>query len=265
MDEDTLTRYLNKRRANEMAGEDEMHVWKLISKFNASLTNSCFTDQRRLTMINEEEKGTQVIRQEIPTDVIARKGKDDEVDDPIEFQNIPGSDDYIEFLGEVDDEFGNIPGTADYVEELGEVDDIGAIVHCDNIGRDDEDDSDSHDSSYMEHLESVSECFDSEESLVDDYEIHGDPEDRSSDEDEGNISEPLLEWDSRRGLDGSEKRASFTLGMTFLDRGCKPVERMDIVGGSAVASPCSSYHPSPCASYNPSPISSSFPSPCSSS
>ncbi|KAH9779247.1 BES1/BZR1 [Citrus sinensis] len=48
-------------------------------------------------------------------------------------------------------------------------------------------------------------------------------------------------------------------------QGCKPVERMDIVGGSAVASPCSSYHPSPCASYNPSPASSSFPSPASSS
>lgn len=40
---------------------------------------------------------------------------------------------------------------------------------------------------------------------------------------------------------------------------------MDVVGGSAVASPCSSYHPSPCASYNPSPVSSSFPSPRSSS
>ncbi|XP_058001528.1 BES1/BZR1 homolog protein 4 isoform X1 [Hevea brasiliensis] len=47
--------------------------------------------------------------------------------------------------------------------------------------------------------------------------------------------------------------------------GCKPVERMDIVGGSATASPCSSYRPSPCASYNPSPASSSFPSPASSS
>ncbi|OAY26385.1 hypothetical protein MANES_16G043500v8 [Manihot esculenta] len=46
--------------------------------------------------------------------------------------------------------------------------------------------------------------------------------------------------------------------------GCKPVERMDIIGGSASASPCSSYHPSPCASYNPSPGSSSFPSPVSS-
>ncbi|KAG8657887.1 hypothetical protein MANES_03G091500v8 [Manihot esculenta] len=49
------------------------------------------------------------------------------------------------------------------------------------------------------------------------------------------------------------------------DLGCKLVERMDIMGGSATASPCSSYHPSPCASYNPSPASSSFPSPASSS
>jgi len=40
---------------------------------------------------------------------------------------------------------------------------------------------------------------------------------------------------------------------------------MDIIGGSATASPCSSYLPSPCASYNPSPGSSSFPSPVSSS
>ncbi|CAH2050816.1 unnamed protein product [Thlaspi arvense] len=46
--------------------------------------------------------------------------------------------------------------------------------------------------------------------------------------------------------------------------GCKPVERMDIIGGSVSASPCSSYQPSPCASYNPSPPSSSFPSPISS-
>lgn len=37
------------------------------------------------------------------------------------------------------------------------------------------------------------------------------------------------------------------------------------MGGSASASPCSSYHPSPRASYNPSPASSSFPSPASSS
>ncbi|XP_021294996.1 BES1/BZR1 homolog protein 4-like isoform X2 [Herrania umbratica] len=51
---------------------------------------------------------------------------------------------------------------------------------------------------------------------------------------------------------------------TTYRKGCKPVDRMDIVGGSASASPCSSYHPSPCASYNPSPASSSFPSPASS-
>ncbi|XP_021659667.1 BES1/BZR1 homolog protein 4 isoform X3 [Hevea brasiliensis] len=50
----------------------------------------------------------------------------------------------------------------------------------------------------------------------------------------------------------------------IMTSGCKPVERMDIMGGSASASPCSSYHPSPCASYNPSPGSSSFPSPVSS-
>ncbi|XP_038723328.1 BES1/BZR1 homolog protein 4-like isoform X2 [Tripterygium wilfordii] len=48
---------------------------------------------------------------------------------------------------------------------------------------------------------------------------------------------------------------------TTYRKGCKPVERMDIVGGSTSASPCSSYQPSPCASYNPSPPSSSFPSP----
>ncbi|KAB1221549.1 hypothetical protein CJ030_MR2G000226 [Morella rubra] len=47
-------------------------------------------------------------------------------------------------------------------------------------------------------------------------------------------------------------------------QGCKPVERMDIICGSASASPCSSFQPSPCASYNPSPASSSFPSPVSS-
>ncbi|RVW19778.1 BES1/BZR1-like protein 4 [Vitis vinifera] len=46
--------------------------------------------------------------------------------------------------------------------------------------------------------------------------------------------------------------------------GCKPVERMDIMGGSASASPCSSYQPSPCASYNPSPCASYNPSPCAS-
>lgn len=43
------------------------------------------------------------------------------------------------------------------------------------------------------------------------------------------------------------------------------MELMDMVGGSASASPCSSYQPSPRASYNPSPASSSFPSPASSS
>ncbi|KAI3407747.1 Brassinazole-resistant 1 protein [Psidium guajava] len=48
---------------------------------------------------------------------------------------------------------------------------------------------------------------------------------------------------------------------TTYRKGCRPVERMDIMGGSTSASPCSSYHPSPCASYNPSPASSSFPSP----
>ncbi|KAJ7968781.1 BES1/BZR1 [Quillaja saponaria] len=48
---------------------------------------------------------------------------------------------------------------------------------------------------------------------------------------------------------------------TTYRKGCKPVDRMDIIGGSASASPCSSYQPSPCASYNPSPASSSYPSP----
>lgn len=52
---------------------------------------------------------------------------------------------------------------------------------------------------------------------------------------------------------------------TTYRKGCKPVERMDIVCGSATVSPCSSYHPSACASYNQSPASSSFPSPASSS
>lgn len=42
------------------------------------------------------------------------------------------------------------------------------------------------------------------------------------------------------------------------------MERMDFLGGSTSASPCSSYHPSPGTSYNPSPASSSFPSPVSS-
>lgn len=52
---------------------------------------------------------------------------------------------------------------------------------------------------------------------------------------------------------------------TTYRKGCKPVERMDIMGGSASASPCSSYHPSPCASFNPSPCLSFNPSPASSS
>ncbi|KAF8391187.1 hypothetical protein HHK36_023489 [Tetracentron sinense] len=52
---------------------------------------------------------------------------------------------------------------------------------------------------------------------------------------------------------------------TTYRKGCKPVEHMDIVGGSASVSPCSSFNPSPCVSYNPSPASSSFPSPASSS
>lgn len=49
-------------------------------------------------------------------------------------------------------------------------------------------------------------------------------------------------------------------GTTYRN-GCKPVERMDAVGRSASASPCSSYQPSPATSYNPSATSSSFPSP----
>ncbi|KAM2412816.1 hypothetical protein ACFXTH_031016 [Malus domestica] len=52
---------------------------------------------------------------------------------------------------------------------------------------------------------------------------------------------------------------------TTYRKGCKPVERMEVMGGSTVASPSSSFHPSNCASYNPSPGSSSFPSPTSSS
>ncbi|XP_057948860.1 BES1/BZR1 homolog protein 4-like isoform X2 [Malania oleifera] len=51
---------------------------------------------------------------------------------------------------------------------------------------------------------------------------------------------------------------------TTYRKGCKPMERMEVIGGSASASPCSSYHPSPCASYNPSPASSPFASPVSS-
>ncbi|KAK7244149.1 hypothetical protein RIF29_38967 [Crotalaria pallida] len=45
-------------------------------------------------------------------------------------------------------------------------------------------------------------------------------------------------------------------------KGCKPVEMMQMVGGSAVISHCTSYYPSPCcASYNPSRGTSSFVSP----
>ncbi|CAL5411475.1 unnamed protein product [Camellia sinensis] len=58
------------------------------------------------------------------------------------------------------------------------------------------------------------------------------------------------------------ERIRYTIGGRI--EGCKPVDRMEIIGGSASASPCSSYQPSPCASYNPSPPSSSFPSPVSS-
>ena len=57
----------------------------------------------------------------------------------------------------------------------------------------------------------------------------------------------------------------FCINHILIMQGCKPAERMDMVGGSAATSPCSSYQPSPCASYNPSPGSSSFPSPASSS
>ncbi|XP_022981856.1 BES1/BZR1 homolog protein 4-like [Cucurbita maxima] len=52
---------------------------------------------------------------------------------------------------------------------------------------------------------------------------------------------------------------------TTYRKGCKPIERMDVVGGSASASLYASHQPSPCASFNPSPGSSSFPSPASSS
>ncbi|KAK1424842.1 hypothetical protein QVD17_20181 [Tagetes erecta] len=51
---------------------------------------------------------------------------------------------------------------------------------------------------------------------------------------------------------------------TTYRKGCKPVERVETMGGSASASPCSSYQPSPNASsYNFSPTSSSIPSPAS--
>ncbi|KAH7651425.1 BES1/BZR1 plant transcription factor N-terminal protein [Dioscorea alata] len=52
---------------------------------------------------------------------------------------------------------------------------------------------------------------------------------------------------------------------TTYRKGCKPVERMEMVGGSTSPSPCSSYQPTPCASYNPSPCASYNPSPASSS
>ncbi|CAM8999375.1 unnamed protein product [Rhodiola kirilowii] len=52
---------------------------------------------------------------------------------------------------------------------------------------------------------------------------------------------------------------------TTYRKGCKPVEHMDMAGGSASVTPCSSYHPSPGTSFNPSPASSSFPSPISTS
>ncbi|CAN8231410.1 unnamed protein product [Cochlearia groenlandica] len=48
---------------------------------------------------------------------------------------------------------------------------------------------------------------------------------------------------------------------TTYRKGCKPMDRMELMNGSTSASPCSSYQHSPRASYNPSPSSSSFPSP----
>ncbi|XP_051128406.1 BES1/BZR1 homolog protein 4-like [Andrographis paniculata] len=50
---------------------------------------------------------------------------------------------------------------------------------------------------------------------------------------------------------------------TTYRKGCKPVERIDIMGSAAV-SPCTSYQPSPGTSFNPSPASSSLASPISS-
>ncbi|KAL3851418.1 hypothetical protein ACJIZ3_013300 [Penstemon smallii] len=50
---------------------------------------------------------------------------------------------------------------------------------------------------------------------------------------------------------------------TTYRQGCKPVERMDMMGSAAVST-CPSYQPSPGASFNPSPESSSFASPVSS-
>ncbi|KAL2473705.1 BES1/BZR1-like protein 4 [Forsythia ovata] len=51
---------------------------------------------------------------------------------------------------------------------------------------------------------------------------------------------------------------------TTYRKGCKPMEHINIIGGSATVSPCTSYQPSPGASFNPSPASSSIPSPVSS-
>ncbi|XP_050882827.1 BES1/BZR1 homolog protein 4 [Lathyrus oleraceus] len=45
---------------------------------------------------------------------------------------------------------------------------------------------------------------------------------------------------------------------TTYRKGCKPLEHMDIIGGSSAASPCSSYHPSPGSSSFPSPSSSPY-------
>ncbi|KAK4342132.1 hypothetical protein RND71_037948 [Anisodus tanguticus] len=52
---------------------------------------------------------------------------------------------------------------------------------------------------------------------------------------------------------------------TTYRKGCKPMERMDFIGGSTSLSPCSSYQPSPFTSNNPSPFTSNNPSPASSS
>ncbi|KAL3646229.1 BES1/BZR1 protein 4 [Castilleja foliolosa] len=45
---------------------------------------------------------------------------------------------------------------------------------------------------------------------------------------------------------------------TTYRKGCRPAENMDIIGGSASASPCSSYQPSPASSSFPSPVSSAY-------
>lgn len=65
-------------------------------------------------------------------------------------------------------------------------------------------------------------------------------------------------------IDVEDFHSLFALIISSSGQGCKPAERIDIVGGSAPMSPCSSYQPSPGASFNPSPASSSFPSPVSS-